>query len=332
MSIAGLFDGLEMPSGSNPRLYNVRALPDYPIAKVGINVLGYPAVLIASSREHRIGFSRNVKLKFLELENNVECKLSEAENTTYSTHTVISFVSEDTELQHYFLEVCEVLLRSIAASATAEDILSTFRRFINIFSSVSETPTKTLHGLWAELFVIESSADPTALLRYWHSEPEGRFDFNADAEKLEVKSSAALERVHTFALEQLNPPTGDQVVVASLFVKHHSNGVSIKGLLDSIAQSVNDVHLLQKLFGLVAKTMGNGLEQSIKAKFDYALAKRSIKYYKHQDIQKISIQNVPSKVSQVKFRSDLSPVPAVAINTLSLNGLLFQKVSALTVI
>lgn len=195
---------------------------------------------------------------------------------------------------------------------------------MKLLSSLSDNPSKTLQGLWAELFLIEKSKSPDTLLNYWHNLPEERFDFNADAEKLEVKSSSNMERVHIFTSEQLNPLVDKQVIIASVFTKRSSNGQSISDLLESIQNKLSDISLMDKLFTIVAKTLGNTVEQSIRIKYDYNLANNSLKFYKHQDISKIERLSIPDRVSEVKYKSDLTDISPIDPNTIESDGELFR--------
>lgn len=83
-------------------------------------------------------------------------------------------------------------------------------------------------------------------MKYWHSIPEEKFDFNAGTERVEVKSSSTFERKHTFSSEQLNPPADTQVLIASVFVKQHNSEINIQQLTESISAKVgNDYDLTQ---------------------------------------------------------------------------------------
>ena len=96
-----------------------------------------------------------------------------------------------------------------------------------------------------------------------------------------------MERTHIFSSEQLNPKEGSQVLIASIFTRQKTNGKSVEDLLLSIKEKITSNELIDKLFQIVSKTLGNTIDQSIKIKFDYDLAVNSIKYYRHQDISKI---------------------------------------------
>lgn len=261
------------PETANRNLFNAVALNRFPFAKVAISDEGFPVILISSVADNTSFSQKNVRLKYLELTHNIECKVSEGSKTSYAIYTVIIFKSNQPFLQRYFLGIAETLIKSLSAKPTQKEVVETFKAFVEIFRSLSDVPTKTIHGLWSELFIIETSRQPTTLLNYWHSIPEEKFDFNADVEKLEVKSTNSLERIHMFASEQLNPPPDKQVIIASVFLKQTTNGQSIADLASSIQQRVADNNLAEKLFAIISATLGNTLEQSIKIKFDYDLAK-----------------------------------------------------------
>lgn len=169
------------------------------------------------------------------------------------------------------------------------------------------------------------SQNPQTLLNYWHNIPEEKFDFNAGNERIEVKNSSTFERIHTFSSEQLNPPTDTQVLIASIFVKQHNPGVNIQQLTDSVSNKVgNDYDLTEKLNSIVFKTLGNTLEHSIGIKFDYEIAKQSLRFYKHQDISKIEEIHIPSEVLEVRYKSDLTNSHPIEINKIGKNTLLYS--------
>lgn len=311
MNLVDAFNLLFVPETSNHNLFNAITLTEFPFAKIAVNTEGYPVILISSVTDTSFLTQKNIRLKYLELAHNLECKISENNNTQFQNFTVIIFRSNQKSLQHYFLGIAETLIKSLSAKPTQQEVFQTFKNFVEIFRTLSETPTKTSQGLWAEIFLIDISNEPTTLLNYWHNIPEEKFDFNADTEKLEIKSSSTLERIHTFASEQLNPPADKQVLIGSLFVKQSTNGTSISQLVNSVQQKITDNELSEKLFTIISKTLGSTVEQSIKIKFDYDLAKNSLRFYRHQDIHKIDKVFIPHKVSEVRYKSDLTELTAV---------------------
>jgi hypothetical protein len=312
MSLLDVFLEIEIPQTENPKLFNATALSDFPFAKIGVNYLGFPVILISSKFDQTHLSQKNIKLKYIELTHNLECKVSEI------------FKSNEETLQNYFLGIAQSLLNSLSKKPTQKEVFETFKNFVEIFRSLTETPTKTIQGLWAELILIEQSKKPETLINYWHNIPEEKFDFNADSEKIEVKSSSNLERVHIFTAEQLNPTIDCQVIIASVFTKQVSNGLNILHLLDKIDKRIVEMELKEKIFRIVSKTLGNTFEQTTKIKYDYDLAKNSLRFYRHQDISKVERINIPERVSEVKFKSDLTNIKPTDITNILTDGLLFK--------
>ncbi|MDH5034009.1 PD-(D/E)XK motif protein [Chryseobacterium cucumeris] len=326
MSLLDVFLEIEIPKTENLKLFNATALSDFPFAKIGVNYLGFPVILISSKFDQTHLSQKNIKLKYIELTHNLECKVSENGKSKIDNFSVIVFKNNEETLQNYFLGIALSLLNSISKKPTQREVFETFKNFVEIFRSLTETPTKTIQGLWAELILIEQSKNPETLINYWHNIPEEKFDFNADSEKIEVKSSSNLERVHIFTAEQLNPPINCQVIIASIFTKQVSNGLTILDLLDKIEKRLTDIELREKIFRIVSKTLGNNFEQTAKIKYDYEIAKNSLRFYQHQDIAKVEKINIPNKVSEVKFKSDLTLVKSTDLTKLLVSGQLYKGI------
>jgi hypothetical protein len=326
MSLLQKFLELSIPEVANSKLFNAVALDNFAFAKIGINHEGFPVILISSKIDKVFLSQKNIKLKYIELTHNLECKISENDKSKIDNFSVIIFRSSHENLQSYFLGIAESLLNSLSLKPTQNEVFEAFKSFVEIFRSLSESPTKTVQGLWAELFLIESSKNAETLINYWHNIPEEKFDFNADKQKIEVKSSSSLERVHIFTAEQLNPTNDSQVIVASIFTKQVSNGQSIIDLLAKIESKVSDSFLTEKLYKIISKTLGNTFEQTMKIKYDYDLAKNSLRFYKHQDISKVERINIPDRVSEVKFKSDLTNILPINPSITSAEGHLFKDI------
>ncbi|PIX93024.1 MAG: hypothetical protein COZ25_12785 [Ignavibacteria bacterium CG_4_10_14_3_um_filter_37_18] len=324
MSLLDVFLELDIPQTENSKLFNATALNNFHFAKIGVNYLGFPVVLISSKFDQTYLSQKNIKLKYIELTHNLECKVSENGKSKIDNYSVIIFKSNEERLQNYFLGIAISLLNLLSKKPTQKEVFETFKNFIEIFRSLTETPTKTIQGLWSELILIEQSKNPETLINYWHNIPEEKFDFNADIQKIEVKSSSNLERVHIFTAEQLNPSNESQVIIASIFTKQVSNGLNILELLDKIDNRITENELKDKIYRIVSKTLGNTFEQTTKIKYDYDLAKNSIRFYRHQDISKVERINIPERVSAVKFKSDLTNVKPTDLTKLLTDGQLFK--------
>ena len=63
--------------------------------------------------------------------------------------------------------------------------------------------------------------------------------------------------------------------------------------------------------------MGNDISKISEMYFDYQMAVDSITYYDARDIPCISIEDVPSHVSNVHFDSDLSGISSISSSKIS---------------
>lgn len=317
MNLIEQFDTLEIPDHSGGKVFTAVSIPKYPDFRIAVDGDANPVLLLSVVNPVRTLALKNFRLKYLQLAQNIECKITENGQTSFQTFTVITFTSTDRHLQEYFLRISETLVKSLKAKPTQEQVVETLNRFIEVFRALSDTPSNTVQGLWAELFIIDVSANPITLLNYWHNIPEEKFDFNSGHEKIEIKSSGNLERIHTFSSAQLNPPEDTQVLLGSVFIRPSSTGQSIQNLVDSISNKLQgDIELMDKINTVVIRTLGSSLEQSIKMKFDYQVASDSLNYYRHQDIQKIEEISIPNEVTEVRYKTDLTAVEPIDISEL----------------
>ncbi len=327
MNLIELYDSLAFPEEGNEKTFNAIPIPEYPNFRIAIDIEGNPILLLSFANAVKNIALKNFRLKYLQLEQNLECKISESGKSSFQTFTIIKFTSTDRNLQEYFLRISETLVKTLSNKPTQQQVIESLNKFAEVFRALTDTPTNTVHGLWTELFLIDNSTNPKTLLNYWHNVPEEKFDFNSGEEKIEVKSNSNFERIHTFSSEQLNPSTRTQVLIASIFVRQNNSGQSIQQLVNSIATKVqNDIDLTDKLNNIVCKTLANSLEQSINIKFDYNLAKSSLRYYRHQDIPKVEKIHIPNKVSEVRYKSDLTELKPVKPSDLNTGGQLYGAI------
>lgn len=324
MNLIELYDTLSLPENDN-KVFNAIPIPEFPNFRIAIDFEGNAVLLLSVSKRIKDLSLKNFRLKYLQLEQNLECRIYEKDSFNLQTFTVVTFRCSDRNLQEYFLRISETLVSTIGQKPTQQQIIDSLKKFVEVFKTLTDSPTNTINGLWAELFLIENSRNPKSVINYWHNLPEEKFDFNAGLERIEVKSSSNFERKHIFSSEQLNPPTDTQVLVASIFLKQHNSGMNIQQLLESISKKVNyDVETIDKLNSIVFRTLGNSLEHSFGIKFDYAIALESLKFYRHQDIKKIKEIHIPQNVSEVKFTSDLTDVTPIKISDI-VSGILFKN-------
>ncbi|WP_418637728.1 PD-(D/E)XK motif protein [Winogradskyella sp.] len=322
MNLIDLYETLSLPENDN-KVFNAIPIPEYPNFRIAIDFEGNAVLLLSVAKRIKDLSLKNFRLKYLQLEQNLECRIYENDSFKLQTFTVVTFRCSDRNLQEYFLRISETLVKTIGQNPTQQQVIDSLKKFVEVFKALTDSPTKTVNGLWAELFLIENSNNPRTLINYWHNEPEEKFDFNAGTERIEVKSSSNFERKHIFSSEQLNPPSNTQVLIASIFLKQHNSGINIQQLLENISIKINyDFETADKLNSIVFRTLGSSLEHSIGVKFDYAIALQSLQFYKHQDIDKIEEIHITNNVSEVKYKSDLTNIAqAELINLKKFNKL-----------
>lgn len=326
MNLIELFNTLLIPENDR-QVFNAIAIPEFPEFRIAINFEGNAILLLSVTNRIKNISLKNFRLQYLQIEHNIECKISENEISRLQTFTVITFRSIDRNLREYFLRIAETLIKAIGINPTQKKIIDSLKKFIEVFKVLTDAPTNTVNGLWAELFLIDNATNPKELLEYWHNIPEEKFDFNAGIERIEVKSSSTFERKHIFSSEQLNPPIDTQVLIASIFVKQSNSGVTIQQLIENISDKVDNAYeMTEKLNKIVCKTLGNSLENSISIKFDYEIAKQSLRFYKHQDISKIEAIHIPKEISEVRYKSDLTETKQAEINKLTDKLRLFNAI------
>jgi len=188
-------------------------------------------------------------------------------------------------------------------------------------------PRKPIQGLWAELFIISRAANPSAMIRAWHSTPDDRYDFCEGTQRVEVKSATGGLRIHTFSLAQLRPPEGAMVIVASLFAERSAGGQNVFDLIRVIQSKISDHHLLARMDQTVAETLGEDWRRAEDLRFDRELAGGSLRFYETVDIPCIN-GDIPAQVTDVRFRSDLTSIAGADQTERAADGGLFHSVIA----
>ena len=83
--------------------------------------------------------------------------------------------------------------------------------------------------------------------------------------------------MHEFSLEQLRPPEGLEVWVASVVVRHDPAGVSVLDLLGELEERLGDPVYRQALREITLATGGAALEEDDQYRFDAQLASASLR-------------------------------------------------------
>ena len=290
--------------------------------RLGITSEGYPIFFIACSSFERIS---DISLQLFKVLFNRQCTISDAKIgvETQGTFSIIQLNSLNPDFQKYFLEVVYLLLCRLDDKPTVNILKAEVSKLLSLFSSVKSISKEVVRGLWAELILIKQSSNPSYLIRSWHVVPEDKFDFNDGIDKVEVKSTNGSKREHTFALEQLNPNKEARLLIASMFVSQTGVGKTIFDLLDEISSPISDVDVLFKLREETTHIIGSHIEEVSHMFFDENMSLDSLQFFDYISIPSISIGTIPSEVSGVHFRSDLSDVSPIV--SLDQDSVLFKS-------
>jgi len=315
VSLNTLFETIGVPTSDDMAkpLYAVLPVPGYQSYFIGKDRDSRACLLVATIDDSQRQPSP-IRLESLDVQFELPCRLKkERELAKNGRFTVIRCRSLDGETVRYFLSVCEVVLRTIGDNPARREIASAVHRLAVIFQKTQKPPARTVNGLFGELYLLSRSSNPARALTAWRIDDAARFDFVDGDVRLDVKTTSSRERTHIFSYEQCNPPPGTIAVAASMFVERVSRGISLRSLLDHIAEIVGpQIDLALKLHEVTAATLGTSLNESMSLSFDGKLAESSLRFFNLTNLPAIR-GPLPAGVSGVRFRSDLSMSNAISI-------------------
>jgi len=254
-----------------------------------------------------------VRLEVLEVEFNVECVISRTGlPEERGNFAVIVCLSDDPALIDYFLRSSAAMLAALGETPSNRSVAESVQQFVRLFRALSAIPRNTVQGLWAELFLIGEGRGSDVLAESWHISPDERYDFSIASNRIEVKSSGRRDRRHHFSLEQLEPPPGVSLLIASIHLERSSGGLSLGELIEEASGRVS-IELGNRVREVVAETLGNTFQASLDVAFDRELARSSIRYCWSYAVPRIA-RPLPDYVSDVKFIADLACVEWISGN------------------
>ena len=317
-SLEHLFETITVPSNSDlgGLLYAIKPVPGRQDCYIGKDSDAHACFLVATVDRNNERFSPR-RYKDLDVQYGLLCNLEKVDGiSTEERLTVIRCRTSDEDTIRYFLSACNTILSVLGDEPTQKVIDLTVRRLASIFQKMQKPPTKTVNGLFGELYLIYRSASPIESLAAWRSDDAARFDFVAENIRLDVKVTERRMRAHVFSYEQCNPPAGTVAIAASMFVERSPGGVSLLKLVDGIVSQVaSDANLIFKLHEVMAATLGSHLGEAMAIAYDTELADSSLCFYYLDNVPAVR-EPLPANVSAVHFRSDLSSLKPVSISVL----------------
>lgn len=315
--LVGILDALDIPSADQARgpLFAVRPVPRYQSYYAGKDADGKACLLVGTTAASGRA-PPPIRLETLDIQFELGCRVTTSSgDASDGRFTVVRCLSSEQETIRYFLSICNIIMHHLGDSPSRSALASAIQRLVSIFQSIRRPPTRSLNGLFGELFMISRSRNPARAVSAWRINHSARFDFAAGDIRLDVKACSGRLRRHNFTYDQCNPPPGTHAVVASIMVERIPKGVSLADLIAMIEDQVGDEDLLFKLHALVASTMGTSLASSLDVAFDPHLAESSLRFFDLRAIPAVRGEQAPS-VSDVRFVSDLSGCDPLAVPVL----------------
>jgi Putative PD-(D/E)XK family member, (DUF4420) len=258
----------------------------------------HPVLLIETSLPSG-AYPAPLKLENLSVLHGYEGKVESNGGTVTGIFTVVECHVREAELIAAFLRLADHLLEGLPPLPDPRVVGFELRKLVHIFQALRQPPAKTIQGLWAELFVLANSPDIARWAAAWHVDPMDRYDFAMQRLRVEVKSSGNRTRRHTFSHEQLHPPKGVNLWIASVFVERTAAGSDCAGLLRRIQTCVSPVEAF-RVESLVMCTLGSDFAKASDFKFDEALADQSLEFAPIENVPRL-MEDVPAGISELRY-------------------------------
>jgi len=331
INLVDLFKQLKQPTtkaSEKDANFSALPIPDFESHRLAKDINNFPCLLISTQDKTEVKRPAPIKLEYLDVMYDVNCRISYKGALENNRFTVICCKTFDASMQEYFLRTSNTIIELIGDSPTSKQVSKAVDNLVELFRVLKESPKKSVQGIWAEVFLISISSNPLRLLKAWHQEPDDKFDFSEDNQRIEVKSAtSSTSRKHHFSLEQLNPAKGVEAIVASVFVERVGAGTSLVNLLETVKEKMgNEPEYLLYLEQMIATTLGNNWRQATKDTFDYQLAKKNVKFFNVNAIPSVDI-NFPKVISKVHFMVDLTNIPFIDKKFFKEKENLFKAVS-----
>ena len=327
---AHAFDALPLPQPSTASSCSFSAVPMETDSahRLGKDEGGCPCLLIATGPAAKARTRVPLVLENLAVLFDLRCDVSSPKRASQlGTFTVIKCVAADAAVRSYFLTLLSGISAAIGRTRERAKVAAVVEDLVELFRALGNPPKKEIQGLWGELFLIHQAKDPITLADAWRCETGDRYDFNKGAERIEVKTTVQRPRQHHFTLEQLSPPNGVQLVVASILVQRSGAGSSVFDLLDAIRGKIGQqpqLHL--RMTRQLHATLGDTWQSAKNVRFDLEAAVEALRYFDGARIPKISAP-LPEGVSQVSFVANLESVPQLSAKVVVDSDSLFRSLS-----
>ncbi len=325
---AKIFESLPLPRPSSVSSCSFSALTltaDSP-HKLAKDESGCPCLLIATGPVTDVQTRVPLVLENLAVLFDLRCEVSSPNSPTKTgTFTVLKCVAADQMVRRYFLSLLKGITAAIGRGSDRAKVATVIEDLVELFRSLGSAPRKEIQGLWGELLLIHQAKDAFVLASAWRCQTGDCYDFNNGDERIEVKTTSMRSRQHRFSHEQLCPPRGTRLVVASIMVKTSGGGLTAFDLLDAIhAKIPKHPKLHLRMTRQVHETLGKAWQGAKEIRFDLEAAVETLRYFDSNQIPKVPAP-LPDGVSQVSFVADLTDVATLSRKAVVDAGRLFRS-------
>ena len=302
---------------------------------VGARIAGRPGDFLARGSDEqpvlllaaRVAedFRPPIRLKHLAVQFGVNCRIQEpTSGLTEGMFVCVECISDEQLLTDFFLKSAEAVLEALPESPSTAEIQNCVATFVELFRRLSESSTRSIKGLWAELWTIANSGAPVEWVEGWHKDADEKFDFSFPGVRADVKASEQSQRIHEFSFDQLHPPEGTNGFIISLMVRRSGNGVGALKLAERVAAHLGArPDLSVKLWHNIAEALGADFCTELDVLFDEDFTRETATIYPTQEIPQPALP--PSgEVFDVKFKARLHPragKASITLQTLTPAGL-----------
>lgn len=303
-SVLELYRSLPTPEGE---LFAVGTHPEHNDVFIGKDADGGPAVIL--KRAVTGGASLPVVLRNAILLPTARVSIRRGEVEEEIDAAVYRCRAVSTALREYFIVAVAGIVSALLLAGTF-DAAAVLRLLAELFHQLEQPATRSLQGLWGELFVIIEGTSPTTLLDAWHTDPYEHFDFARGPERIEVKTCTSPLRQHHFNLTQLRPAAPTKSYIASLMCSRSAGGDNLYDLLDEVRLLATTPAQRVKLELLVASVIRDDMDIT-DIRYDREHARTSLRYFRAEDVPSVS-RDLPNGVTNVHFDAVVPDALAIA--------------------
>lgn len=303
--VLGHFTRLAPPASSNPEVFSAVRLDTGSSVRVAKSGSGHPALLLpASGQQHAPIALRNLRVLF-----DIACRTEMDGAVSDEILTVVECLSDDSNIRELFLRAVADVLIACESDLSLGTVSGAIDALVELFRELAEPSSRSVQGMWGELFLLSECRDPLTAVQSWHVLPDDRFDFGTRDLRVEVKTTTQ-DRVHEFGLDQLDARAA-RVVVASVVTQRLGGGVSVPDLSEAVQRRLSghpDEQL--RVLQTVVRVLGEDWGAAQDLRLDPGLASRSLRFFDAESVPSVS-RPLPDGVSHVSFRAELDDSAAL---------------------